>query len=107
VAPGYLPTLVASATGTSGNVVSGSAGQSIRVWQLLLSNSNSTASTATISSTLSGVGNTLTLFVPGNNQAILPNSGVPWSQADTGTAVTFAAGQSITLTAFYTKGAGG
>jgi hypothetical protein len=107
VAPGYLPTLVASATGTSGNVVASSAGQSIRVWQLLLSNSNTTATTATISSTLSGVANTLTMFIGGTNQAILPSTGVPWAQADTGTGVTFAAGQSVTVTAFYTKGAGG
>ena len=107
MAPGYLPTKVASVTGTSGNLVASAAGQSIRVWQLLASNANTTASTATVSSTASGVANTLTMFIPGNSQAILPNTGAPWAQADTGTAVTFTSGQSLTLTAYYTSGIGG
>jgi hypothetical protein len=106
MAPGYIPLKETSASGTSGNLVASAAGQGIRVYQLLVSNSNTTASTATVSYTLSGTASTLSLFVPGQNQAVLPNSGAPWAAADVGTAITFAAGQSLTFSVYYLQGAG-
>ena len=106
MAPNYIPLKETSASGTSGNLIAASAGQGARVYQLLVSNANTTASTATVSYMLSGTASTLSLFVPGQNQAILPNSGAPWAAADVGTGITFAAGQSLTFSVYYLQGAG-
>ena len=107
MAANFLPTLVASASGASGNLIASAAGQSVRVWQILAANATVTATTVTVASTAAGKSNTVTLQVPANSSVVLPNSGCPWAIADTGTAVTFTGAANVTLTAFYTEGIGG
>ena len=103
----YFPTQVTSATGASGNLVASSAGQSIRVWQLVVASTNAAVQTVTVVSTTAGTSNTLTIAIASNSTVVLPMTGVTYAIADAGTAVTFTGAASVTLTAYYSKGAGG
>ena len=100
----YQPTLVAvvAGTGSSANLVASSSGQRIRVWQLLMA--GTTTDTASIVFTTAGVATTIKVAVT-NGTAVLGNTGSPWCDADPGTAVTFTAASTSTLSAYYTKGA--
>lgn len=103
----YLPTLVTvvAGTGSSANLVASSTGQSIRVWQLLIVGTG--ADTVTVAFTAGGVAASIKVILAVNTTFILPMTGVPWAIADVGTAVTFTAASSTTVTAYYTKGLGG
>jgi hypothetical protein len=46
-------------------------------------------------------------FTVGASPTIFPMTGVPWATADVGTAVSFTAAATTTLTAYYTKAIGG
>jgi hypothetical protein len=107
VASQSFPTLFTSAagTGSSANLVASSAGQSARVWQLVMS--GTATDKATISFTSAGVSSTLTVQIPANGTVVLPMTGAPWAIADTGTAVTFTAASTSTVCAYYTKAIGG
>lgn len=103
----YFPTLsvAVAGTGSSANLVASSAGQSTRVWQLVLSGTT-TDTTGVITWTAAGTATSMK-FTVGSVPTILPMTGVPWAQADTGTAVSFTAASTTTVTAYYTKAAGG
>lgn len=106
MASASLPTLVAAVagTGSSANLVASSAGQSIRIWQLLVT--GTTTDTVSIVFTYAGTATTIKVAVT-NGTTVLPMSGVPWAVADVATAVTFTAAATTTVTAYYTKGIGG
>ena len=103
----YLPTLSAAVagTGSSANLVASTAGQSIRIWQLIASG---TAADTTGVITFTAAGTAVTIkFTVGTSPTVLPMTGVPWAIADVGTAVTFTAASTTTVSAYYTKGIGG
>lgn len=103
----YFPTLsvAVAGTGSSANLVASSTGQSIRIWQLVI---GGTASDATVAITYTAAGVATTIKLPiGASSLLVPMTGVPWAIADTGTAVTFTAASTTTITAYYTKGIGG
>jgi hypothetical protein len=104
----YFPTLVAAVagTGSSANLVASSAGQSIRIWQLLISGTAADA-TVVITFTAAGTATTIKAALPNAGVTVLPMTGVPWAIADVATAVTFTAASTTTVTAYYTKGIGG
>ena len=104
----YLPTLQTSTNGASGNLIAGSANQSIRIWQIMAANSVSTAALLTVGTTAAGNAWTTTVAVPGNSTVVLPASGVPYVIADVNTNVTYAGvNGSLTIQAYFTKGLGG
>jgi hypothetical protein len=104
--PQIQSTLVAvvAGTGSSANLVASTAGQGIRVWQLLVT--GTTTDTASIVFTVAGTATTIKVAVT-NGSTVLPATGVAWAVADIGTAVTFTAAATTTVTAYYTKGIGG
>ena len=91
-------------TGSSANLVASSAGQSIRVWQLLAT--GTTTDTVSIVFTQAGTATTVKVAVT-NGTTTLPYSGAPWAVADVGTGVTFTAAATTTVVAYYTQGIGG
>jgi hypothetical protein len=95
---------VVAGTGSSANLVASAAGQSIHVWQLLVT--GTTTDTASIVFTNAGVATTIKVAVT-NGTATLPATGCPWCIADVATGVTFTAAATTTVTAYYTKGIGG
>lgn len=101
------PTLAAAVAGTAGsaNLIASTAGQSIRIWQMILSGT-AADTTAQFVFTVGGTATTVKCAV-GASPTILPATGVPWAAADVGTAVTFTAATTTTVTAYYTKGIGG
>lgn len=104
----YLPTLQTSTNGASGNLIAGSAGQSIRVWQIMAANSVSTAALLTVGTTAAGNAWTMTAVVPGNSTVVLPATGVPYVIADVNTNITYAGlNGTLTIQAYFSKGAGG
>lgn len=92
-------------TGASANLVAASAGQSTRVWQLVASGT-AADTTGVLTWTQAGVSTSMK-FTVGANPTIFPMTGVPWATADVNTNITFTAAATTTLTAYYTKGAGG
>ena len=108
VANPYLPTLVAAVagTGSSASLVASTAGQSIRIWQLLISGTAADA-TVVITFTAAGTATTIKAALPNAGVTVLPMTGVPWAIADTGTAVAFTAATTTTVSAYYTKAIGG
>jgi hypothetical protein len=68
----YFSTLsvAVAGTGSSANLVASSAGQGIRIWQILVAGTS-----------------------------VLPMTGVPWAISDSGTAVTFTAATTTTVSA--------
>lgn len=103
----YFPTLSVAVAGTAGstNLVASSAGQSIRVWQLVASGT-AADTTGVITWTVAGVATSMK-FTVGTSPTIFPMTGAPWAQADTGTSVVFTAAVTTTVTAYYTKAIGG
>lgn len=103
-----FPTLVAAVagTGSSASLVASAAGQSIRVWQLLISGTAADA-TVVITFTVAGTATTIKAALPNAGVTVLPMTGVPWCTADVATAVAFTAASTTTVTAYYTKGIGG
>lgn len=102
-----LNTLVAvvAGTGSSANLVASSSGKSIRVWQLVASGT-AADTTGVLAYTVAGTATSMK-FTVGSTPTVFPATGVPWAIADVGTAVTFTAASTTTLTAYYTQGAGG
>jgi len=100
----YFPcaSVAVAGTGSAANLVASSAGQGIRVWQLIASGTAN--DTVSLSFTVAGVATTAKIGLLANTSAILPMTGVPWAQADTGTAVQFTAASTTTVTAYYSKG---
>lgn len=92
-------------TGSSANLVASATGKSIRVWQLICA--GTATDTVSLVSTVAGTATTAKVQVLANTSVVLPATGVPWAAADTGTAVTFTAASTTTLTAYYTEGFGG
>lgn len=107
MASAYFPTQVVAVAGTasSANLVGSTAGQSIRIWQLIASGT-AADTTGVITFTYAGTATTIK-FTVGSSPTILPMTGVPWAVADTGTAITFTAASTTTVSAYYTKGIGG
>src|SRR5215467_7449844 len=105
----YLPSesVAVTGTGSSANLVAFSAGQSIRVWQLLVASSSSSGTSATLTWTAAGTSTTATFNVPATSTLIVPYTGAPWAIADVGTAVTFNAATTTVVTAYLTKAQGG
>lgn len=92
-------------TAGSANLIAGSAGTSIRIWQLIVSGT-AADTTVTLVWKVGGVTTTAKLAI-GANAVILPYTGCPWASADVGLNVTFTAATTTTLTAYYTQGTGG
>ena len=107
MAPNYLPTLsvAVAGTGSSANLVASSAGQSIRVWQLVVTGTAN--DTVSLTFTVAGTATTVKVIILANTTTVLPATGVPWATADVGTAVAFTAASTTTVSAYYTKAAGG
>lgn len=107
MASAYFPTLVVAVagTGSSANLVASSAGQSIRIWQLIASGT-AADTTGVITFTAAGVAATIK-FTVGTSPTVLPMTGVPWAVADVGTAIAFTAASTTTVSAYYTKAVGG
>ena len=103
-----FPTLsvAVAGTGSSANLIAATAGQSIRVWQLLISGTAADA-TVVITFTAAGTATTIKAALPNAGCTGLPMTGVPWAIADVGTAVSFTAATTTTVTAYYSKGIGG
>jgi len=103
----YFPTLSVAVTGNAGsqNLVAASAGQSTRLWQLLI---GATTNDATAQFTYTAAGTSVTMKVPvALGTTVMPMSGAPYAIADVNTAITFTAAAGTTFNAYYTKGAGG
>jgi hypothetical protein len=102
-----FPTLSAVVTGNAGSLalVSASAGQSARLWALLI---GATTNDSTAQFSYTAAGTSVTIKVPvALGTTVLPMSGVPYAIADVNTAITFVAAAGTTFNAFYTKGQGG
>jgi|SRR6516225_3311342 hypothetical protein len=102
-----FPTLSVSVTGTgsSANLVASSAGQSIRIWAILI---GATTNDTTAQFTFTAAGTATTVKVPvALGTTVLPFTGSPYAIADTGTGVTFTAATGTTFNAVYSKGLGG
>lgn len=99
-------TLAAAGAGTTANLVASSSGQSITIWQLILS--GSTTDTITLNWTAAATATAAKIFISASNgTVIMPYGGVAWAAADVGTAITFNAASTTTLTVYYTQGIGG
>ena len=92
-------------TGSSANLIGSSAGQSITVFQLLVAGTAN--DTVSITWTAAGTSTTAKVNILANTTAVLHFGGIPWALADVGTAVSFTAASTTTVTAYYSKGQGG
>jgi hypothetical protein len=101
----YLPCKSVAVAGTAGstNLIAAVAGQRIRLWQLVASGT-AADTTGTLGWTVAGTA-TSAKFTIGSAPTVLPATGVPWAEADPGTAITFTAAVTSTVTGFYTIGA--
>lgn len=103
----YFPTLsvAVAGTGSSHNLVASASGESIRIWQLIMSGT-AADTTGVMTWTVAGT-QTSMKFTVGSSPTVLPMTGVPWAMADTGTGIVFTAASTTTVTAYYTIGIGG
>lgn len=99
-------TLAKAGAGTTTNLIASATGESITVWQLILS--GSTTDTITLNWTAAAVATSAKIFISASNgTVIMPYGGAAWAAADVATAVTFNAASTTTLTVYYTQGIGG
>lgn len=91
-------------SGISTDLISAKSGKSIRILQLLCCGTAN--DTVSITYTVAGVSTTAKVRVLANTSQPFPASGVSWSLADVGTAVTFIAATTTTITAYYTQSYG-
>src|SRR6476646_8319535 len=106
MAPNTLPTLSIAVVGTGSPVNLGPVtGQSIRVWQMVIT--GTVSDTVTLVWTVANVQTSMKINVLANSTVVFPMTGTPWATADTGTAISITAASTTTITSYYTKGIGG
>lgn len=103
----YFPALSVSVagTGSSATLIGASAGQSTRVWQVLIG-ATTNDSTAQFTFTVAGTSTTEKCAVA-LGTTVLPMTGVPWMQADVNTTITFTAASTTHFNVYYSKAQGG
>ena len=100
-----LKSVAVAGTGSAANLVASAAGQSIRVWQVLVAGTAN--DTITISFTVAGNSTAAKINIAANSTVIVPFTGAPWCIADVATAVQFTAATTTTVTGYYSLGIGG
>lgn len=108
MANNFYPTLskAVAGTGSSANLLAAVAGQSARIWQIVVAGT-AADTTVAITWTVAGVSTTMKCGFATAIPVVLPFTGAPWAIADVNTNITFTAASTSTGTIWYTQGTGG